>query len=158
MNRRVVSGLLALMAVGCTVARSPSPGCGEEDLRIREAVMRHLIETYDALPPQFDDPVGREYCLGFDFEVDAKGTRAPAEFLERFAENGRVHPLAWCERNSGRLLSVGPLACSDAISAQAWSFSWVESRPGGSNCLHRLSKKDGQWTVENGCLGGMIYN
>jgi hypothetical protein len=85
--------------------------CSAEELEIREAVVRHLLRLYDEMEPQFDDPIGRRYCLGFDFRLGSAGKAAPAEFVERFSGHPDVHGLDWCATNDGRVLSVGPVQC-----------------------------------------------
>jgi hypothetical protein len=150
-----VTLLLAGLNQGCSTTARRSDLANWE---VREAVLWYLIEAYDALEPQHDDPIGREYCLGFEFRLGEEGTAAPAEFLQRFAGRKNVHSLAWCEEHQGRLLSVGPLTLGPGPTAQAWSFSWVESRRGGTDCLHSLRQVDNWWFVEPGCMEGGIYD
>lgn len=134
------------------------PACEQQGFEIREATVRQLLESYDAMEEQFDDPVGRRYCLGFDFNLETAGRPVPGEFLERFDDHPHVYPLEWCDRNHGRLISVGPVHCVSSEKAEIWSFSWVESRPGGSDCLHTVEWTPAGWKVADGCRRGKIYN
>ena len=150
-----LSGIVAL--TGCWSAMVAAGSCRAENLKIREAVIRHLVETYRGLPPQVDDPVGRHYCLGFDFRVGKEGTAPPSTFLSRFSAQPDIHALKWCDRHKGRLLSVGPVDCEGATRATVWSLSWIESRPGGTECLHTVIKTEEGWKVLEGCGNGLIY-
>jgi hypothetical protein len=132
--------------------------CSAEELEIREAVVRHLLRLYDEMEPQFDDPIGRRYCLGFDFRLGSAGKAAPAEFVERFSGHPDVHGLDWCATNDGRVLSVGPVQCKASTRAEVWSFSWVGSRPGGTDCRHAVVRHGSGWEVQAGCLQGLIYD
>lgn len=142
---------------GCSATNVAASSCRGENLKIREAVIRHLVETYRELPPQVDDPVGRHYCLGFDFRVGKEGTAPPSAFLSRFSDQADIHGLEWCDQHKGRLLSVGPVGCEGATRAKAWSLSWIESRPGGTECLHTVVKTEEGWEVQEGCENGLIY-
>ena len=83
----------AVVCVGATVARDPATGragsrterglaydCTAGEMELREAALRVLIGHYDALEEQFDDPVGRRYCLAFDETVEAEGVASPRTF------------------------------------------------------------------------------
>lgn len=136
---------------------STSAECEHSSEDIRRVVFQNLIERYDSMPRQIDDPVGRRYCLAFDRTVEEQGKPAPAEFVQDFSSN-RVHLLSWCDTNKGRIISVGPIDCPSMSLAKVWSFSWVPSRPGGTDCLHQVTWASGSWQVEEGCLDGLIYN
>lgn len=159
MPRRIIalSAVLTLVLTGCSTATVSTNSCHAANLEIREAVIRHLVETYRKLPPQVDDPAGRHYCLGFDFRVGKEGTTAPSAFLSRFSDQPDIHALEWCDQNTGRLLSVGPVECQGATRAKVWSMSWIESRPGGTECLHTVINTEEGWKVQEGCESGLIY-
>ena len=161
----------AVVFVGARITRDPATGrvgahterglaydCTAGEMGLREAALRTLIARYDALEEQFDDPVGRRYCLAFDETVEAEGRRVDPDFLERFTDHGNVHPRGWCRRHAGRVLSVGPIEWIGPGEARVWSFSWVESRPGGADCLLRMTKEEGGWRAGEGCEGGLIYD
>lgn len=152
----VVLGLLVLVFAGCSAIAGGQTSCRSEDLEIREAVARHVVATYDGLPHQIDDPIGRRYCLGFNFRIDKEGETPPPGFLARFSHPG-IHGLEWCDDHDGRLLSVGPVRCVSATEARVWSFSWLESRPSGTECLHVVLKTERGWEVQEGCNQGLIY-
>lgn len=149
---------LLLLGLSCSSQRAATDPCRSETLTIYEIILRELIKNYDALPPQFDDPVGREYCLGENFLLGREGVAARIELRQRFSTNQHVHPLDWCEAGRGRLLSVGPMTCLGPNRAEVWSYSWMKSRPGGSDCLHALAFARDGWRVAAGCLKGRIYN
>jgi len=153
-------GLVAVVAIACGGGQPVRVygDCFHAEPEVRKAILDYLIRTYDELPPQFDDPVGRNYCLGFDFRFDQAGTAPPEEFVRQFSGHPRVHALEWCEQNAGRLISVGPITCENKMKVRAWSFTWIESRPGGSDCLHELEKTNKGWKLEAGCLKGKVYN
>lgn len=162
----VVSVLLLLGACSTDSGTSRNPrtidhaaeDCSGETDSITLAAFSHLISNYESLPPQFDDPVGREYCLALDRTLESEGTPAPDSILEEFSHNSSVHSLDWCQDNRGRVISVGPIDCTVSDVARVWSFSWVDSRPGGSDCLHQVTRTQAGWVVQQGCLEGLICN
>lgn len=152
----VVLSAVVFSTMACTSGALRSNFCHAEELKIREAVVRHLLRIYDEMEPQFDDPVGRRYCLGFDFRLGKGGKAAPLEFVQRFSDHPNVHSFEWCTANDGRVVSVGPVQCK-STRAEVWSFSWVESRPGGTDCRHAVIRRNSGWEVQEGCLQGLIY-
>jgi len=158
MRRQLGCLLLMLAGSGCLVPSRANHACHQQEAEIREVVARKLISQYDSLPPQVDDPIGRNYCLGFDFSLERQGRAAPLSFVGHFADNPRVHPLSWCQENDGRLVSVGPVQCKGRSKAHVRSFSWVRQRPGGGDCTHLVLRADNEWIVGPGCLDGLVYN
>lgn len=132
--------------------------CEKERNAIRETVYKELIKHYDHMEPQFDDPLGRRYCLALDFRLRERGRPAPATLLSTFSDHPHVHGLAWCQENDGRILSVGPINCVTPTQAEVWSFSFVPSRSGGSECLHTVVLLQDKWKTLPGCSKGGIYN
>jgi len=152
---------MALMLCAVSACKSGQPHyehCARSEMEIREAVAWYVVSQYENLPPQFDDPIGHQYCLGFDFSFLEDGVAAPESFLARFSADTRIHSLDWCSSHDGRLVSVGPVECLDSAHANAWSFTWMESRPSGADCLHDVMEAEGRWVVLPDCIRGNIYN
>jgi hypothetical protein len=148
------------MILGCGgfAARPTVDGLDDLDSSIQERVLKGLIHDYDQLERQFDDPVGRNYCLAFDAGLQEVGRPPDAAFMVRFDSHPQVHTLGWCQQNQGRILSVGPVKWTSTKTAEVWSFSWVESRPSGSDCLHRVQLEGSTIEVDPDCIEGNVYN
>lgn len=151
-------GVLATMVLGCSVNRNFDTSCLDEKSAIQATLFTHMLSVYDNLPPQFDDPMGREYCLGVDFELGTTGRSADKSLLERFAHRLDIHELKWCDKRRGRLVSVGPIDCRGPKEAAVETFSWVWSRPSGAQCLLKVFHAEGTWRVSDGCLQGGVFN
>jgi hypothetical protein len=111
----------------------------EDELNsIRELIFRRRIEAYDSIKPQIKDPEARRYCLAFDVAGKRRHS-APDDFLRRFSDHPHIYSLDWCNKNRGRLLSVGPVELETSNLVLMWSFSWVGDSPGGgSDCFHKV--------------------
>ena len=152
--RRGTAAFLLLALVGCTSTYAPAV----EDAGVYEVVFARMIAEYDALPEQFDDPVGRTYCLAFQSSPGADYRAFGTEFMTRFAAHQNVRPAGYCRNHGGRWMVVSRIERQDdGATASVWSLSKVTSRSGYATCLNTLQRVGSMWKAQD-CKDGRIYN
>lgn len=157
MYTRLISCILLIPACSATSSAHDYVKRPDADL-ISILSFQYLIDIYNALPEQIDDPIGRNYCLTFDYKSKKKPINIPTAIFQKFSNQRNVHQATWCSSNQGRILSIGPVLSLDDDSFKIGTMSRMPSRPGGMNCILNGKKgADSAWVIES-CSGGAIYN
>jgi len=119
----VLTAAVALTFIGCT----SFPRSGLHRTAAISA-FRSLVSEYNALPAQFDDPVGRQYCLGFSTGVRARVRVVPPAILAALNDQPGVQSPDWCGANPHRVLALGPVARISSGHFRFLEASWVSTR------------------------------
>jgi hypothetical protein len=124
---------------------------------VYDALFSDLIAKYDAMPEQFDDPIGRVYCLAFQSSPGAAYRPFDSSFMSRFSTHPNIRPAGYCRTHDARWMVVNRVEWNAESSASVWSLSKVTSRSGYATCRNLLQLERTTWRVVN-CVDGAVFN
>jgi len=150
---RMIPAVLSAVLLGCVTTYTPPPDAAG----LYSKVFAKMIQEYDSMPEQFDDPVGRTYCLAFQHGPGAPYRRFDHQFMSRFAQTPHVRSADYCVSRPGRWMVVSSIQKTNEGVAEVWSLSKVTSRTGYSTCLNPAERDGSDWQI-GPCKDGRIYD